>query len=519
MTESVTAIIIHSKETEDPTCADWTGLHSEDADQLSDSIGITPITPPNANSASPAIENIQVTSPSLSYRLWEIISAYVPLTYTSFGGPQVHIAMFIHEFVEHRKWLPSHVFAELFAIAQALPGPASTQLGYSIGLARAGVLGGLLSFVIWSLPCMLIMMGFGIGVSQLGSSLPVWVLYLQNGLTAAAVGLVALAAYKLGIKLLVDPICSALGAFSAIMAINLYKEVWLFPVLMIVGGIVSWSEAMYLEYLDRKERQRITTYHAESDALGSGCNTINQNISVTTMPAENDDFTVQFSYTPKTGLIILGVWLLFLIVAIGLRALTTVRPLSVLGTLYFVGSIIFGGGPVVIPLLQNYVVTNSWLSDSEFLIGLAIINALPGPNFNIASYVGALALRGSIGSSISGAILANIGIFLPGLLLMTGIMPLWNRYRSFKSIQSIFKGVNAAAVGLVVAAVYLLGQKAYAPPASNGLGIVDSLVGHPVYLGIAVFSYTASGFLKLPTPLAIVVGGLVGMIDWLTHRM
>ncbi|XJO71834.1 hypothetical protein BDV3_001277 [Batrachochytrium dendrobatidis] len=149
MTESVTAIIIHSKETEDPTCADWTGLHSEDADQLSDSIGITPITPPNANSASPAIENIQVTSPSLSYRLWEIISAYVPLTYTSFGGPQVHIAMFIHEFVEHRKWLPSHVFAELFAIAQALPGPASTQLGYSIGLARAGVLGGLLSFVIW----------------------------------------------------------------------------------------------------------------------------------------------------------------------------------------------------------------------------------------------------------------------------------------------------------------------------------------------------------------------------------
>ncbi|KAL2920101.1 Sterol 3-beta-glucosyltransferase [Polyrhizophydium stewartii] len=462
--------------------------------------------------------------PSLAERLWDITTAYVPLTYTSFGGPQVHIAMYIHEFVEKRKWLPSNVFAELFAIAQALPGPASTQLGYSIGLIRGGVAGGLLSFFIWSFPCMIIMMGFGIGVSQLGSSLPPVVLYLQNGLTSAAVGLVALAAYKLCTKLLADRICSAIGAVSAILAINLYKQAWLFPVLMIAGGTVTFIEAQIAAAAERRAREQaaISSSEARDEARAlqpgstadSGAQTPKSGSSGSGAADESTFFKVRFSYSPRTGLVLLGIWAVLLVVAIVLRGIDAPRPLSVLGTLYFVGSIIFGGGPVVIPLLQNYVVTNGWLSDSEFLIGLAIINAMPGPNFNIAAYVGALALRDSVGASIGGALLGNIGIFLPGLLLMSGLMPLWNQYRALKSVQSVFRGVNAAAVGLVVAAIYLLGQKTITPPHSSGLGIVEPLTDHPIYIGVAIFSYTASGFLGLPTPLAIILGGIFGIIHW-----
>ncbi|KAI8916817.1 chromate transporter-domain-containing protein [Entophlyctis helioformis] len=350
---------------------------------------------------------------------------------------------------------------------------------------------------------MIILTGFAIGVSQLGSALPAWVLFLQNGLTASAVGLVALAGFKLSGKLLADPVSAAVGSIAAVLAINLYKEAWLFPVLMIFGGVVSWAESVIVA---NRKKQAAAAAAANGNSTAQEDNEIQEAI-----------FRVGFSYSPRTGLFLIATWFVLLIVAIVLRTATNIRALNLFGTMYFVGSIIFGGGPVVIPLLQNYVVTNGWLSDSEFLIGLAIVNALPGPNFNLAAYVGALAMRGA-GTNILGAIIANIGIFLPGLLLMSGLLPLWNRYRNLKIVKSIFKGVNAAAVGLVFAAIYLLAQKAIAPVDGGGLGIVLPLTQFPVYVGIAVFSYTASGFLNLPTPFAIIIGGLMGILDWLAHN-
>eukprot|EP00842_Homolaphlyctis_polyrhiza_P001162 jgi/Hompol1/2046/HPOL_002847-RA len=454
----------------------------------------------------------------LATRLWEITETYVPLALTSFGGPQAHVAMFITEFVEKRKWLPAHVFTELFAIAQSLPGPASTQLGYSIALVRGGVSAGLLSFTIWSLPCMLIMAGFGIGVSNIGSSLPAWVRYLQNGLTSAAVGLVALAAFKLSSKLLADPISAFLGATSAILAINLYQYAWLFPVLMIFGGTFSFSHSLYLAYQERRARDAVVQSE-ESRTLDVDESKSTPSAQPASEKAADPVLRVGFSYSAKAGLILLTIWLILLIVSILLRAVTDIKPLSLLGTMYFVGSIIFGGGPVVIPLMQNYVTTNGWMTDSEFLIGVALINALPGPNFNIAAYAGSLVLRGSAASSLAGALLGNIGIFLPGLLLMSGLLPLWSQYRSLKWVQAVFKGVNAAAAGLVFAATYLLARKAIVPPDSATLGIADSIANYPLYLGIAGASYTASGFLGLPTPIAVILGGVCGVIDWLVHRM
>ena len=425
----------------------------------------------------------------------------MPLTYTSFGGPNVHIALFMTEFVENRHWLSSQVFAELFAICQSLPGPASTQLAYAIALLRGGMIPGLLSFVIWIMPCMLIMTAFGIGVASLPDMLPKWLIGLQNGLTSAAVGLVALAAFKLGVKILDDRISLLLGAISASLAINFHRQVWLFPVLMVSGGFITAIHEFALRLVS--EVDRINAGEAESLIDGDD-DTDERNVA-----------TVGVSYSIRTGIFILLAYFILLVGFVVLNALNaSITWLNVLSNMYFVGAIIFGGGPVIIALLQSYAVNAGWLSDREFLIGMALINALPGPNFNIAAFVGALALRRyGVWISILGAVVGAVGIFMPALLLITGIMPLWSRYRVLKGVQSALKGVNAAAVGLVYSAVYLLSLKAIAPVEGGGLSPPGSLFAHPAYIAVAIISYTSVGFLGLPAPLAILCGGLYGILQ------
>ncbi|KAJ3083698.1 hypothetical protein HK102_000947 [Quaeritorhiza haematococci] len=526
------------------------------------------------------------TSRSLSSRLLEITLKYAPLSVTTFGGPQAHIALLHNLFVDKLEWVSAGMFAELFAISSALPGPASTKVAYSIALIRAGVVPAIYSFFLWSFPGAIVMTLFALGVAALGgSNLPTWLMYIENGLTSSAVGLVALAAYKLGTKIITDNMGMGVALISASLTITVTGQAWLFPTLMVFGGVVAYvadvivgprlrrrrsgakgadDSGLVIDGKDNKEEQgakdldavvveeaptlasrgsdiqmrhRASTIlldqedsdnsaalrnqgtHVEIGDIGSTSPPISRKNDAAPANVRPDnepsDPEIYFSYTNRTGVLLLLLWVLLLVVAILLRTLTDSRPLNILGTFYFTGSIIFGGGPVVVPLLDSYVVTPGWMTNSEFLIGLAIINSLPGPNFNFAAYCGALALRGSPFAMI-GALLAWAGIFFPGLLLKTAVLPHWKQYRSLPLTQTIFRGVNAAAVGLVFAAVYLLWEKAIS---GKGSGPGSASVGrYPLYVVITSFTFVVVGFMKVPAPVAIGVGGLVGIFEWLAVR-
>jgi chromate transport protein ChrA len=224
-------------------------------------------------------------------------------------------------------------------------------------------------------------------------------------------------------------------------------------------------------------------------------------------------------YSWKVGLCIIFLWLALMVASVVLRNIPSFNtPLNIFATTHYVGSIIFGGGPVVVPLLQSFVVDGSaWMTNREFLLGLALINSLPGPNFNIGVFCGCLALRATPGYMWLGGLLGLLGIFAPGLLLMSGLIPLWNTYRKLEPLQKFFTGVNAAAVGLVFAAVYILGRKSIVSP-TGGVGAPALMItDFPLYTSVAAISYALAGFTPVPAPFAVLAGGIIGLLDWLVH--
>ncbi|KAI8813445.1 chromate transporter-domain-containing protein, partial [Cladochytrium replicatum] len=351
-------------------------------------------------------------------------------------------------------------------------------------------------------------------VSGLSGTLPAWVQFIRDGLVSAAVALVALAAYRLGTSLLKDRTTHIINLISFGLSINYYKQPWLFPALMVFGGLTTFT----MSYLLEAEEGEASAGHAPNRQDGNEIRPVQPKRRAPTVPAEpqspapaEDEVQYTIRISILVGFLFLALWLVLLVASILLRSFTqSSSPWNVLGTFYFTGSIIFGGGPVVVPLLQGYGVENAWLTVPEFLIGYAIINILPGPMFNFAALCGALALRSSTGSSVLGAFLAWFGIFAPGLIIQTAILPMWARYSSLRTSQIVFKGVNAAAAGLVFSATYLLSQTAIdAKPLGN----------HPLYVVVTAVSFVAVGFLKMPAPVVIVLGGAVGILEWLANGM
>ncbi|KAJ3215526.1 hypothetical protein HDU67_000314 [Dinochytrium kinnereticum] len=489
--------------------------------------------PPSASHAQEA----RLVRRPLSERLQEVLVNYLPLAWITFGGPQAHIALLFDLFVTRQRWLSEKMFAEIFAISNAMPGPASTQLAFTLALVRGGVLCGVIAFLIWSVPGGIIMTLFGYGVGRLGAAgIPEWVIHMQNGLASVAVALVALAAYKLGSKILVDRVSQSLGILSASIVINYTGLIWIIPVMMIIGGVVTTIEDRAPEiwsWWNRKREERVGRLEEDQRRLGTSNGdgglrrrnttgslngsepavhsnvTAGQPEAIARPDVESEDPHLYFTYSLRSGLIVVGISIVFLVIAILLRSLVGVpRPLSLLGTFYFVGMIIFGGGPVVVPLLYSYVVTNGWLTDAEFLIGLAIINAMPGPNFNFAAYCGALAMRETIGTAFTGGALAWVGIFAPGILLKAGILPIWKEYRGLPKVKAAFKGFNSVAVGLVFAATYILFQKAISGPLGS------SLSSYPFYMAVTGIAYVLTECMGVSAPYVVILGGLVGVIEW-----
>ncbi|KAI9300108.1 chromate transporter-domain-containing protein [Cunninghamella echinulata] len=447
-----------------------------------------------------------MTKPFLK-RFYENTKIFLPLGYTSFGGPNAHIGILHNLLVEKHGWLNDQTFSELYSICQALPGPSSTQLAYSLGVVHDGFLIGIWDFLLWSIPMGVVMALIGLVVARQSTldpdhEFPLVVIYLTQGLASAAIGLIVLAAYKLHLANAIDSITKIIVFLTASIAI-LYSAPWLYPILMLASGCFT------LFYYLCREKQEPSITSTEHQEENNDQGRIRLPITDEEEGQNGEDTLIQYPIT-FSG-IFFTIWLVLFILAILARFLllpsaTTkeATPLSILSVFYFVGSIIFGGGPVVIPLLQGY--TQDWVTSSQFVLGLAIQNSLPGPNFNFATYLGAIALSSNpIGSNVLGALLGFIGIFLPGILLQSAVIPCWQYVRSNQKVKLIFRGVNAAATGLVFSTIWILW---------NQINQERHNSSESLHFVIAVMTFVLSEQFHVSTPLVVILGGLIGLLEW-----
>ncbi|KAF9198070.1 hypothetical protein BGZ49_001218 [Haplosporangium sp. Z 27] len=495
--------------------------------------------------------------PPLKDRLKEIFYTYFKLGYTTFGGPSAHIAILYDDIVVKRKWVSNEQFTELFAICQALPGPASTELAYSLALVRSGFICSIFAFLLWSIPGAIVMTVAGVLIGSIEGTIPLWATRLEQGLASAAIGLVALAAYRMSTTLATDKLTRILALIAGSVSV-LYTAPWLLPVMMIAGGIISFvNDAFITPFVNGWREKRKAQSETEklkdveqgttnaSDSLDSDNVDVqnkedsvviqeqSENANIKRTPsakssirsrAKNERLTPVtpvepledtetetlrglFTYSKKLGLLFFLIFLALLIAAVLVRALVpTTRNAEygeLVSTFYFVGSIIFGGGPVIIPLLKTYTVDSGWMTDQQFLLGLAIIQSLPGPNFNFACFLGAASMVNSNKSGVAGAILAYLAIFFPGLILKNAVIPIWQYVRKHPSVKMVFRGVNACALGLVFSAIWLLWNQTNTMGGSTGYHVV-----------IASAAFVASGYLDIPAPLVIILGGGMGAIEY-----
>lgn len=394
------------------------------------------------------------------------------------------------------------------------------------------------------------MYALSLGISRIGDTLPAPVYALLSGLNSATVGIIALAAVQLADKAITDKLTRLL-VFLAGAGGMLYTKLWYFPVLMAASGTATlvwdmrWLHGVFRPFW-RRDHDTPDAGEIVFDAVDMSVPRAGGAVSSTasnedpervlhhrrnpgTDPATSQDTDV---ITPaddnpeprtvpttislkllswKSGIYILIFFLLTFTTIMVLRGTLTFPPrgLSLFANLYLAGTIIFGGGPVVIPLLREYIVAEGWVSPRDFLLGLALIQSFPGPNFNFAVYLGALATAGTSLPSFVGALIAFIAIFTPGIVIVTGIMGMWKELRSRRWLLSILRGVNAGAVGLVFTAVYKLWQ----------IGFVDGehtsgspLGGDPWWVAVTATSFVGGKWFGLSAPGAILLGGVLGLL-------
>ncbi|OTB19812.1 hypothetical protein K445DRAFT_313585 [Daldinia sp. EC12] len=461
-------------------------------------------------------------------RSWKTLKVNWHLGFTSFGGPPVHFRIFHEKFVSKLTWIDEQVYQELFSICQALSGPASTKMLYCVNLLQDGFLGAILAFFIWSLPGALGMFGLSIGVSNIGEALPRAVYALLSGLNAATVGIIALAAVELSNKAITDKLTRILVFLNAAAGM-LYNALWYFPVLMLASACTAviydylWLRQAWLAIkntllkIRRAARLEGSVSHDEGDLR----ETDDAGVS---LDDQNDDrigddepriippgYFLDFSW--KSGAAIVSVFFVTFIVIMVLRGTLPDMPVlyRLFANLYLAGTIIFGGGPVVIPLLREYVVAEGWVSPRDFLIGLAIAQAFPGPNFNFAVFLGGLTAINLGYSSVAGASIAFCGIFFPGIVLVHGTMGIWRVLRSRRWVKSGVRGVNAGAVGLIYTAVYRIWQVGYI---DEGFQSGKSLGDDPWWVVVTASAYVGGRYFGVAPPVAILLGAVLGLIRY-----
>lgn len=337
--------------------------------------------------------------------LLEVFLVSTKLGLTSFGGPIAHLGYFHHEYVQRKKWIDEQTYADLVALCQFLPGPASSQAGIGIGVLRAGLLGGFTAWAGFTLPSVIalvlfafLLKGFNIGGAN-------WI----HGLKIVAVVVVADAVIGMGRKLTPDRQRATIAVLSACITL-MWQTAYTQVLIILVAGLIGW-------WLYR----------------GAG-----------SQPATQ----VSVPITRLMGATWLGIYLALLVALPLMRQVTDNQWVAVFDSFYRPGSLVFGGGHVVLPLLEREVVPVGWVSQEDFLAGYGAAQAVPGPLFTFAAYLGAM-----IGD-IPGVAVAVAGIFTPAFLLIIGALPFWNTLRGNPAIQGALVGVNAAVVGILLAALY-----------------------------------------------------------------
>lgn len=341
----------------------------------------------------------------------EVFLVFLRLGVTSFGGPIAHLGYFRDEFVSRRRWVSDDEYADLVALCQFLPGPASSQVGFALGLTRAGLAGALAAFLAFTLPSALVMLAVASASSLLDGPLAQGAL---DGLKIVAVAVVAQAVWGMARTLTPDARRAGIAVVAATCALLLAGSAG--QLIAIALGAVAGI------WLCR-------------DAAASA-------------PAA----IVRVGIPRWLGVASLATFAVLLLALPLLTALTTSGSVALADAFYRAGALVFGGGHVVLPLLDAGLVQTGWVSPEQFLTGYGAAQAVPGPLFTVAAYLGAVSDVGPGGAA--GAALALVAIFLPGFLLLVGVLPFWSALRTRPWTAPIVRGANAAVVGILAAALY-----------------------------------------------------------------
>lgn len=392
------------------------------------------------------------SSPADDRSPWAVFLIFLRLGLTSFGGPIAHLGYFRDEFVSRRQWLSERSYADLVALCQFLPGPASSQVGMALGLSRAGYRGALAAWLGFTLPSAVLLVLFALGIASHGDALPLGTLH---GLKVAAVAVVAQAVWGMARSLCPDAPRVTLMAAAACLTLSL-PSAWGQVGVIACGALIG-----------------LLCFHPPASAAREA---------------------LPIGVGHRAG----ACWLLlFGALLVGLPVLAALLPgrvIELLDAFYRAGSLVFGGGHVVLPLLQAEVVPNGWVDKETFLAGYGAAQAVPGPLFTFSAFLGA-SLEGELSGWTSG-LLCLLAIFLPSFLLVAGALPFWERLRHNLRMQAALTGINAAVVGLLLAALY-----------------------HPVWssaihgagdFALALLALVALQFWRLPPWLVVVGCGLAG---------
>ncbi|MFD2680423.1 chromate transporter [Bacillus seohaeanensis] len=379
----------------------------------------------------------------------EILLVSTRLGFTSFGGPVAHLGYFHEEYVRRRKWMDERSYADLVALCQFLPGPASSQVGMGIGIVRGGILGGILAFIGFTLPSVIALILFALVLQGLDVSDAGWI----HGLKIVAVAVVAHAILGMAKKLTPDLNRKSIALFALVSTLiwqTAYAQIGLILLAAIIG---------FLLYQQHESK---------------------------------DDSIISVPVSRTVATICLTVFFSLLVVLPLLSELSSISWIAMFDSFYRSGALVFGGGHVVLPLLEREFVPTGWLSEEAFLAGYGAAQAVPGPLFTFAAYLGAVI------SGWKGGLLATVAIFLPAFLLVVGTLPFWDSLRRNPKIKGALMGVNAAVVGILIAAFYH--------------PIFTSSIFTPIDFAFAAVLFSMLVYWKLP-PWIIVVTGAIG--GWL----
>lgn len=378
--------------------------------------------------------------------LLEILFVSTRLGLTSFGGPTAHLGYFHEEYVRRRKWMDEKSYADLVALAQFLPGPASSQVGIGIGVMRAGVLGGIVSFIGFTLPSVIALILFALLLTGFDVGNAGWL----HGLKIVAVAVVAHAIIGMAKGLAPDVMRKTI-ALCALLGTLLWQTAFTQVAVILLAALFGFL--LFRQHVDVKE------------------------------------VSASFPISKSVSAICLSLFfgLLFLLPVI--REITGSYWVAMFDSFYRSGSLVFGGGHVVLPLLEQELVPTGWISEEAFLAGYGATQAVPGPLFTFAAYLG------TVMKGWQGGLVATFAVFLPAFLLILGALPFWDQLRGNPSVKGAIMGVNAAVIGILISAFYF--------------PIWTSAILAPADFALAAVLFSMLAYWKLP-PWIVVVAGAVG---------